>query len=87
MYVFRAQLAVALPCVLIACGFLSIFLVFDSQDPNYPSTFPEYQGVPQTLATPAQGAVPSHHENDGIGNSLATMQTPPQQGYHGFPTV
>ena len=24
MYVFRAQLAVALPCVLIACGFLYI---------------------------------------------------------------
>jgi hypothetical protein len=86
MYVFRAQLAVALLCVLIACGFLLIlyFLFFDTQDPNYPSTFPGYQGVPQTPATPPQGAVPS---SNTTGNALATTQTSWQQGYHGFPTV
>jgi hypothetical protein len=56
-------------------------------NPNDPSTFPgyqgpEYQGVPQTPATPPQGPVPSAN---GTGNSLATMQT--AQGYHGLPTV
>ncbi|KAF8495485.1 hypothetical protein F5888DRAFT_1711245 [Russula emetica] len=53
-------------------------------DPNYSSTFPVYQGVPQTPATPPQGAVPSLN---GTGNSLATMQTSRQQGYHGLPIV
>ncbi|KAN0114319.1 hypothetical protein V8E52_006815 [Russula decolorans] len=53
-------------------------------DPNYPSTFPGYQGVPQTPATPPQGAVPS---SNTTGNALATTQTSWQQGYHGFPTV
>jgi hypothetical protein len=57
---------------------------FDTQDPNYPSTFLGYQGVPQTPAMPSQGAVPSLN---GTGNSLATMQTSRPQGYHGFPTV
>jgi hypothetical protein len=81
MYVFRAQLPVALLCVLVACAFLSI-LFFDAQNPNDPSTFPG-QGVPQTPATP-QGPVPSLN---GTGNSLATMQTSQPQGYHGLPTV
>jgi hypothetical protein len=80
-------LAVALLCVLIPCGFLPILFFFDTQNPNDPSTFPgyqgpEYQGVPQTPATPPQGPVPSAN---GTGNSLATMQT--AQGYHGLPTV
>jgi len=59
-------------------------------DPNDPSTFPGYegvpqtgyQGVPQTPTTPLQGPVPSLNET---GNSLATMQT--SRGYHGLPTV
>ncbi|KAN0114320.1 hypothetical protein V8E52_006816 [Russula decolorans] len=53
-------------------------------DPNYPSTFPGYEGVPQTPATPPQGAVPS---SNTTGNALATTQTSWQQGYHGLPTV
>jgi hypothetical protein len=56
-------------------------------DPNDPTTFPGgYQGVPQSPAMPmaAQGSVPSLN---GTGNSLATMQTSRQQGYHGLPTV
>jgi hypothetical protein len=59
------------------------FFFFDTQDSNYLSTFPAYQGVPQTPTTP-QGPVPPPN---GTGNSLATMQTSRQQGYHGFPTV
>jgi hypothetical protein len=60
------------------------FFFFDTQDPNYPSTLPGYQGVPQTPITPPQGAIPSHNET---GNSLATMQTSLPQGYHGLPIV
>jgi len=60
------------------------FFFFDTQDPNYPSTFTGYQGVPQTPAAPPPGALPSLN---GSGNSLATMQTSRLQGYHGFPTV
>jgi hypothetical protein len=63
--------------------FLAHSFYFDTQDSNYPSTFPGYQGIPQTPATP-QGAVQSFN---GTGNSLATMQTSRQQGYHGLPTV
>jgi hypothetical protein len=59
------------------------FFFFDAQNPNDPATFPGYQGVPQTPATP-QGPVPSLN---GTGNSLATMQTSQPQGYHGLPTV
>lgn len=63
--------------------FLIHSFFFDAQNPNDPSTFPGYQGVPQTPATP-QGPVPSLN---GTGNSLATMQTSQPQGYHGLPTV
>ncbi|KAF8465585.1 hypothetical protein DFH94DRAFT_782747 [Russula ochroleuca] len=52
-------------------------------DPSDPTTFPGYQGIPQSPATP-EGALPSH---SGTGNSLATMQTSGPQGYHGLPTV
>ena len=60
------------------------FFFFDTQDPNDPTTFPGYQEVPQSPATPPQGAVPSL---SGTGNSLATMQTSRAQGYNGLPTV
>jgi len=50
-------------------------------DSNDPSTFPAYQGVPQTPITPPQGDALSS------GNSLATMQTSQVQGYHGLPIV
>ncbi|KAH9992128.1 hypothetical protein BJV77DRAFT_453678 [Russula vinacea] len=56
-------------------------------DPSDPTTYPGYQGPPQSPATP-EGPVPSHI---GTTNSLATMQTslshPGPQGYHGLPTV
>jgi hypothetical protein len=83
--VFRAQIAVALLCVLIACGVLPIHF-FDTQESNYPYALPGYQGVPQTPTTPAsvEGAVWSHN---GTENSLATMQTSRQRGYNGLPTV
>ena len=65
-----------------SCPFF--FFFFDTQDPNDPTTFPGYQEVPQSPATPPQGAVPSL---SGTGNSLATMQTSRVQGYNGLPTV
>lgn len=64
--------------------FLTHPFFFLIQDPNYLTTLPGYQGVPQTPATPSQGTALSHN---GTGNSLATLQTSRQQGYHGFPTV
>lgn len=68
----------------VSCPF---FFFFDTQDSNYLSTFPGYQGVPQTPTTPLQEAVPSLTGN-GSGNSLATLQTSRQQGYyHGFAAV
>jgi hypothetical protein len=38
---------------------------FDTQDPNDPSTFPGYQGIPQTPASP-QGTVPSFNGYQGV---------------------
>ncbi len=70
-----------------ACAHRMRFLAhsfFGTQDLNYPPTFPGYQGVPQTPAASPQGAVPSLN---GSTNSLATMQTSRQQGYHGLLTV
>ncbi|KAI0271934.1 hypothetical protein BGY98DRAFT_936902 [Russula aff. rugulosa BPL654] len=62
-------------------------LVPMTNDSNYLSTFPGYQGVPQTPTTPLQEAVPSLTGN-GSGNSLATLQTSRQQGYyHGLAAV
>ncbi len=52
--------------------------LFDTQDPNDPTTFPGYQGVPepQSLGTSPQGP-----------DALVSLQTSQQPGYHGLPTV
>ena len=56
--------------VLITC---TIFLFFDTQDPNDPTTYPAYQGDLQS--------------HNGTRSNLANMQTsrPEGHGYHGFP--
>ena len=74
---FRVHSAFSFLCMLMSATF------FDTQDPSDPTTYPGYQGVPQSPDTP-QGFAPSLNGNT---NSLATMQTSRTQGYHGLPTV
>jgi hypothetical protein len=65
------------------CSSYALSFQFFLQDPSDPTTFPGYEGVPQSPDTP-QGPEPLHN---GVANSLATMQTSRTRGYHGLPTV
>jgi hypothetical protein len=68
-------------------------------DPNDPTTYPGYHGVP-TSSTPdvdvpaspydggLHGNTLANMQTGGLGgNTLANMQTARPQGYHGLPTV